>query len=591
MTLEMWFVLIIVFLMLVSLVKELARPDVIMFMTLFSFILTDIITIDEALKGFSNEGMLTVALLFIIGRAIQKSGVFERAILKLLREGEQPKIALLKLLTPTALFSTLLNNTPIVATFTPIIKSWCEKHDLAPSKFLMPLSFVTILGGTITLIGTSTNLVIHGMLLDYGMEGFSFFQLAYIGVPITILGLIYLTTIGYRLLPERKSTIINKQESKEYLVEMVVEKNFPFINKTIKEAGLRQLKGLYLFEVIRGGEKISPVNSTLRLQIGDQLIFTGLISTIAQLERMKGLKLETGSDLGLDTLKNGVSKLLEVVVSHQSTLLYHKIKHTQFRSKFDAAVIAVHRNQERIYSKIGDIVLKPGDTLLLLTGVDFKERVIYTNDFYVTTKISDEPFRIPTGWKSWFPSLVLIVMLLLVVLEFVSMFVAAGIGVIIMLLARIISPQEAKQSIHLEVLIVIACAFGVGIAMQNTGLAGEIAASLVKFAFPLGIVGILLAMYLLTTFFTEIVTNNAAAVIMFPIGMEVASQLGANPIAFAVLIAIGASASFLTPIGYQTNLIVYGPGGYHFKDYMKVGLPLNLLIMVSTIFLVYFIWI
>lgn len=591
MTWEMWFVLIVVIVMLVSLVKEIARPDVIVFIALFSFIVVGILSVDEALKGFSNEGMLTVALLFIFASAIQKSGIFERMIKKVLAEGKRPKIALFKLIVPSAFFSAFLNNTPIVATFTPIIRSWCEKQKLAPSKFLMPLSFATILGGTMTLIGTSTNLVVHGMLLDYGLAGFSFFQLAYVGLPIAIIGLIYLVTIGYSLLPDRKVTTLTKQESKEYLVEMIIEKDFPFINKTIKEAGLRQLEGLYLFEVIRGREKLSPVKSSLKLKEGDRLIFTGLISTIAQLERMKGLRLETGSEIGLETLKNGATKLVEVVVSHQSSLLQRIIKDTQFRSKFDAAVIAVHRNQERVHSKIGDIILKPGDTLLLLTGADFQQRIIEANDFYLATKVSDEHFQIPTGWRSWFPSLVLVMMLILVVLEVFSMFVAAGLGVILMVLTRIITAQEAKRSIHFDVLIVIACAFGVGAAMQKTGLASTIASSLVHIAAPIGIIGVLFAIYLLTTIFTEMVTNNAAAVIMFPIGMEVANHIGANPIAFAVLIAIGASASFLTPIGYQTNLIVYGPGGYRFKDYIRVGLPLNIILMVSTVFLTYFVWI
>ncbi|MFV8826399.1 SLC13 family permease [Alkalihalobacterium sp. APHAB7] len=590
MTWEMWFVLGVVIAMLVALIREVTRPDIIVFTALFSFIITGILTVDEALKGFSNEGMLTIALLFIIASAIQRSGVFERLIKNILKEGQRPRVALLKLVFPSALLSGFLNNTPIVATFTPIIRSWCEQQKLSPSKFLMPLSFATILGGTMTLIGTSTNLVVHGLMLEEGLGGFSFFQLAIVGVPVAFIGLIYLGTIGYKLLPDRKAPTFQKQQTKEYLVEMSVGEHCPLIHKTIKEANLRQLKGLYLFEVIREKEKLSPVKSSMKIKEGDRLIFTGLISTIAELEKIKGLHLETGSELGLDTLKNGATKLVEVVVSHQSSLLKKRIKDSYFRSRFDAAVIAVHRNQERIHSKIGDIILKPGDTLLLLAGSDFNGRISETNDFYLATSV-DDPFQLPSGWKSWLPSLTLIAMLILVVFEVITMFVAAAFGVIILILTKILSPQEAKQSIHFDVLLVIASAFGIGFAMQKTGLASTIANSLVSIVAPIGIIGILFAVYFLTTVFTEMVTNNAAAVIMFPIGMEVAYQVGANPVAFAVLIAIAASSSFLTPIGYQTNLIVYGPGGYRFKDYMKVGLPLNILMMIGTITITYLIWI
>ena len=282
--------------------------------------LTGVLTVEETLKGFSNEGMLTIALLFIIAFAIQKCGIADRVVTKLLGSSRSNRWTLFKILTPVAAFSAFLNNTPIVVTLTPILRKWCSENNISPSKFLLPLSYATILGGTMTLIGSSTNLVVHGMLLDLGMEGFSFFQLGFVTFPVVVIALLYIITIGYKILPNHKvmsETI--KEQSREYLSQMVVEEKFTYLNRSVEDAGLRRLKGLFLIEIIRDDEKISPVKSTTVIK-GDRLIFTGLISTIAELEQMPGLRLETGSELTLDMLKNGNTQLVEAVVSHSFSL-------------------------------------------------------------------------------------------------------------------------------------------------------------------------------------------------------------------------------------------------------------------------------
>ncbi|MGG3739456.1 SLC13 family permease [Aeribacillus pallidus] len=592
MTLEIGFVLFMVALMFGGLMLEVARPDMIVFVVLTVFLLTGILTPEEALKGFSNQGMLTIALLFIIAGAIQKSGIIDRALATILKNSRSIPGTMVRVFVPVSGFSAFLNNTPIVVALTPILRKWCEEKKISPSKLLIPLSYVTILGGTITLMGTSTNLVVHGLLLESGMEGFSLFQLAVVGLPITIIGLLYLMTIGYRLLPNRKGVQETVQEhTREYLAEMVVTKEFPFVNQSVEQAGLRQLKGLYLIEIIRPNEKISPVKSSTKIKVGDRLIFTGLISTIAELQKIKGLSLQTGTDLSLDSLKNGNSQLVEVVVSHQSSLLYKSIKQSKFRSKYDAGVIAVHRNHERIHSKIGDIVLKPGDTLLLLCGADFVNKYKQSNDFYVVTPI-DAPAALQEDTKKgWIAIGTLLLMILFVTFGWLSMFKAMSLAVVILLLTRVITPEEAKQSIQFNVLLLIASSFGIGTALVKTGAAEWIAHSIIQLATPLGIVALLFFIYLLTNIFTELITNSAAAVMMFPIGMEVANQIGMDPIGIAVLIAIAASGSFITPIGYQTNLIVYGPGGYRFTDYVKVGAPLSIIVMCITVSIVYGVWI
>lgn len=591
MSLEMLFVLVMVILMLTALLLELARPDIIMFSILVIFLITGLLTPKEALQGFSNQGMLTVALLFIVAGSVQKHGIIDQMMKKWLAKSKTIRGSMFRFFLPIPFFSAFLNNTPIVVTFTPILKKWCEERGIAPSKFLIPLSYITILSGTITLMGTSTNLVVHGMLNNYHLKGFSLFQLAVVGIPITIIGLIYLFTLGFKLLPAHiglREKMVS--DSKEYIAEMNVQQDFEFLAQSVQHAGLRELKGLYLIEIIRGDKRISPVKSTTLIQAGDRLIFTGLISTIADLQKIKGLTLETGSDLELEDLKNGEIQLIEAVVSHQSPLLGKSIKQTKFRSKYEAGVLAVHRNNERIKSKIVDIFLRPGDTLLLLAGPDFIRNYQLSSDFYIVSSLAAPDTLHENRKKGWFSIGILLLMILLVAIGLLSMFKAMLLAVFILILTKVITPEEAKKYIQFPVLLLIASAFGIGIAMTKSGLAGWIANVMLKIGEPMGLLAILFIMYMLTNIFTELITNNAAAVLMLPIGLKIASVLDISYMGFAVIITIAASASFITPIGYQTNLIVFGPGGYKFKDYIKVGTPLSLLVMIVTVVIVKWVW-
>ncbi|MEN1967130.1 SLC13 family permease [Lentibacillus sp. N15] len=591
MTPAMIFVLILLLTMFAALIFEVARPDMVIFSVLVILLLSGILTVEEALSGFSNEGMLTVALLFIIAGAVQKTGFIDQLMEKWLQNSRTHTGTMMRFFVPISAFSAFLNNTPIVVTFTPMIKKWCETRGIAPSKFLIPLSYATILGGMITLMGTSTNLVVHGLMLDFGLKGFSLFTLTIVGVPVALIGLIYLFTIGYRLLPDNKGFGERmKEDSKEYIAEMQVTQNFANLDRSVEQAGLRELKGLYLIEIIRGDERISPVRSTTVIQTGDRLIFTGLISTIADLQKIKGLELETGTNITLHDLKDGSTSLVDAVVSDQSSLLSKSIKQSKFRSRYDAGVMAVHRNNERIRSKVGDIVLKPGDSLLLVAGGDFVEKYQQSNDFFVVSSLDTPPILNQSTKKGWVSVFLLLAMIVTVTLGWLSMFKAMALAIFILLITKIITPQEAKKSVHFNVLLLIASSLGIGTAMMKTGLAEWIASVLLRFGEPLGLVVILFLIYILTNVFTEIVTNSAAAVIMLPIGIEIAQRLAVDPRGIAVLIAIAASASFITPIGYQTNLIVYGPGGYKFTDYVKVGFPLSLIVMVTSVLIIYYVW-
>lgn len=590
MTFEIAFVLAVLCVMIFCLVKEFARPDMVMFGALAVFLLSGVLPPSQALQGFSNQGMLTIALLFVVAGTIQRSGLLEDVLGRLLGGNGATRGTMLKLLAPASGLSAFFNNTPIVVMLTPLIRQWCERWNIPPSKFLLPLSYATIFGGMITLIGTSTNLVVHGLMLEHGMDGLGMFQLAVIGLPGALLGIIYLLTVGYRLLPNRKPASERiEEETRDYLSEMRVDSDCPLIGKRIEEAGLRNLKGLYLIQIMRAKEQISPVSSREKIHAGDRLIFTGLVSTIVDLQNIPGLRLVSDSKTDLQRLRDGGQRLVEAVVSHQSTLLHQSIKKNRFRSRFDAGVVAVHRNHERIHGKIGEIVLKPGDVLLLLVGSDFEKRNARSDDFYLITPI-DTPKTVDRR-RAKAALGVFAAMVLLVTFNVLSMFKAVLIAVLVLLLSRTITADDAKRHMEFRVLLLIAASLGVGRALEVTGTAELLATSMFQWGQGLGVIGLLVIIYLLTNLLTEVVTNNAAAVIMFPIAVALAQQSGVEPLAFILTLTIAASASFSTPIGYQTNLIVYGPGGYRYTDYLKIGLPLNLLFLVMTVNIVFWLYV
>ncbi|MFD2705782.1 SLC13 family permease [Salibacterium lacus] len=591
MTIEIAVVLIGITAMMAGLFLEAARPDLLVFFTLFVFLMLGFVTPDEALAGFSNQGMMTVALLFVVAGVFEKSGLIERLMSSFLADAVTDRGAMGKLLFPVSAFSAFFNNTPIVATLTPVVRRWTSRRNISPSKYLLPLSYASILGGTITLIGTSTNLVVHGLLIDAGETGFSFFQLAWVGVPITIAGLFYLLLFGRRLLPDHRSMIQRVNEStKDYLSEVKVTPEFAYSGKTVEEAQLRNLKNLYLVEIIRGKERISPVSSQTTIWTGDRLIFTGVISTIADLQKRKGLVVNTGTDLSLENIKSGDSRLVEAVVSHQSSLTQQSIKQGRFRQTYDAAVVAVHRNDERVEGKVGDIVPKAGDLLLLVSGPEFHERTRERKDFYITTPLEEQKFYEDES-QGWLTLILLMALIGCVMIGWLSIFKAMVIMVGALLVLKITSPSEAKEAVQFQVLLLIASALGIGRVITETGTAEWAAELLISGLQPLGILAVLVCLYFMTNIFTELITNNAAAVIMFPIAYEISGEIGIEPIGMAVLTAVAASASFLSPIGYQTNLIVFGPGGYSFADYARVGFPLTMICMAVTVSVVYIMYV
>jgi len=581
--------LIIVGLMLLGLVLEILAPDVIVFSAFGCLLLLGILSPQEALIGFSNKGMLTVGMLFIVAYAAQSSGVLEFFANRVIGRSAGGRRALLKVMLPVFSLSAFLNNTPIVAMFTPTIRDWALQQRLAPSKFLLPLSYASIFGGICTLIGTSTNLVVNGMLQQQTGLSIGMYDLAWVGLPCAAAGFLFFMFVGYRLLPSRSDLSEDFLSSgREYLLEMLVPEGSQHIGKTIEEAGLRQLERLFLAELIRTGRAPTMAKPTDKLMSGDRLLFTGTAEAIVQLSKGAGLIPVHDQEFCEAMRRQGKGRIIEAVVSRSSPMLGKTIKEGNFRSRYDGAILAVHRHGEHLQGKIGKLTLRPGDTLLILAGDDFFKRWNQSRDFYMISKISSFPELNPK--KTILSLTTLVGMVLCASLGILDIFRAAVLAVIILLLTRCLTAVEARRSMELNVLIIIACSLGISKALDKTGAANFIAEYLIAGAKNFGPVGLLAVIYFSTSLLTEVITNNAAAALVFPIAMSSALQAGLNPMPFAIAIAVGASASFATPIGYQTNLMVYGAGGYKFSDFLKVGIPMNLMFMVVSLTVIPMVW-
>lgn len=586
---QMYFTAIVIVLMTIALIKEIYKPSFILFASLIILHLSKVISINETFSGFSNRGMLAVAVLFIVAYALQSSTSFAFVIEKLLGN-KKDSLIYFRLMLPVSLLSAFLNNTPIVASLIPIIKRWAKKNDLPVSKFLIPLSYAAILGGICTLIGTSTNLVVHGLLLDQGLEGFSFFELGKVGLPIVIISTLYFALIGHRLLPDRKDVILKLGEStREFVSEVKVDSQYPFVKKTIEEANLRHLKGLFLFQITRNNERITPVSPKEKIYIGDRLFFTGLPETIYELLKTPGLTPIKDPEFDLKNLDSDKSKTYESVISNYSPLVGQNVRESKFRTKYNAVILAIHRNGQRINKKVGDIIFQPNDTLFILADKDFYHKWYHSTDFSL---ISPSVSEYSKPRKKGNLALLLMGLMIVAVSSGIikSMLIAASITAGLMIALNIVSMNDAKRSIDFDVLIVIASSFGIGKAIANSGIADIAANFIINSLHGYGIIGIIAGIFFITSLYTEIITNNAAAALIFPIVLSISAKMNLDPKPFMIVLAIGASSSFATPIGYQTNLMVYNPGGYKFRDFLKTGLIMNILVGVVLTLTVYFLF-
>ena len=583
-----------------------AAPDVIMVAAVVVLMLVGILAPSEALAGMSNEGMITVAVLFIVGAAVRDTGGVEFIASRLFGRPKTPTTAVARMMLPTMGLSAFMNNTPLVAMLIPAVGDWARKLRMPVSKFMIPLSYAAILGGTCTLIGTSTNLVVQGMFIKEqqaaiknnnsveidrlqaadGARGMSMFDITWVGLPGAILGSIYIVLSSRWLLPDRRPAVSTGDDPREYTVEMQVAADGPLIGKTIEAAGLRHLPGVFLAEIDRGGTVIPAVSPQEVLQANDRLQFVGVVESVVDLQRIRGLAPATNQVHKLNAPRP-TRCLIEAVVSNSCPLVGRTIRDGRFRNTYNAVVVAVARNGERLRQKIGDIELQPGDTLLVEAHPSFYDQQRNSRDFFLVSRLDDT--NPPRHDKAWIAIGLLLAMVTVTTFERMSVLMAAMLCAGLMLFFKCVSIRNARRSVDWEVLLAIAASFALGAAIQKTGADRQIAEGMISMAKGNPWIA-LAAIYAMTLIATELITNNAAAALAFPFAIATARDLNVNAFPFVIAVAMAASAGFATPIGYQTNLMVYGPGGYKFSDYMKIGIPLDILIGVITVLLAPLVW-
>ena len=583
---EGWFTLAVVVVTLIAMVREIAGPDLIMMAGLFALASVGILTPAETFSGFSNPALAAVGVLFVVSAALRETGALDLTVVRLFGRSNSESGGLARMVPPIAVMSGFLNNAPIVAMMTPVVLDWTRRRGLSPSRLLIPLSYASILGSTMTVIGTSTILTVVGLVDEAGLPGWNFFETLPVGVAMVLVGGLYLLFVAPRLLPDRTPPTEQLGAARrEYVASMRVEESCPLVGQDLEEAGLRALPGLFLVEINRAGQVLTPVGPDEVIQAGDELVFAGVVSTIVELQQIRGLvPVSDGEGVGSDPER----RLIEAVVSSSSPLINQSVRDANFRTVYDAAVIAVHRNGERVPGKIGEIVLQSGDALLLQGAPGFLRAHRNSPDFYLVSEIEGGEAR--RHEHAYTAMAILAAMVVVAATGIFPISIAAFLAAGALIATRCINGRIARQSVQWSILVVIGAGLGIAHAMDKTGAAAFVASTIAGAAGDLGPVTTLAVVYVASLLMAELLHHNAAVAIMFPIAVATASQVGADPKPFIMAVAFGGCCAFASPVAYQTHLIVYGPGGYRFTDFVKVGLPLDLVCAVVALVLIPTLW-
>lgn len=592
---EAWLTLGALGLMTAALVRTIAPPDVVVLGTLGLLLLAGVLTPMEAFAGFANPAVLIIGSLFVVAAGIERTralAVLDRMLRPSGNRGakESTPTVLGRMMPLTMGLSAFLNNTPVVAMLIPQVQEWARRYDLAPSRLLIPLSYAAILGGMLTLVGTSTNVIVHGLLLAEGLPGFRMFDFAWIGLPAAVLVLVYFLLIGWRTLPNRQGGRERLgQQLRDYHFDVRVSLASPFAGQTVEEAGLRTLGDAYLVH-LRRGDRVVAASPDEVIEPRDVLTFVGATTLLEDLLQRPGLERTIEAvDIG-ESLRPVMDLVLyEAVVASRSGLVGETLRDADFRERFGGVVLAIQRQGEALGGSLGRTPLRAGDLLLIEARPGFDDRHGRSReDFALIVPVER---RMARASRRAAVALVLLVgMVVVAALGVVPLATAAFSAALAMVLLGCLSASHARRSIDFSVLLVIAAALGLGRAVEVTGLAAWAASGVTSVAAETGPIGALLLLYVVTNILTEAISNSAAAVLMFPVALTVAGNLGLDPKGFALTITIAAAASFLTPIGYQTNLMVMGPGGYRYTDFTRVGLPVTLIVLAVTVTVVSMVW-
>lgn len=599
MTLSSYIVLFSIIAMVVALVKDAMRPGLVLLSAAVFMMALGIISPDEMVAGFANKGMITVGVLFLVSEGVRSSGVLNKLATTLLpKEKKSTPRLLLTLMVPISSLSAFLNNTPVVIIFAPVVKRWAEKINVSPDKFLIPLSYATIFGGICTLIGTSTNLLVDGMMKESGYAGLNMFELGKIGGIIAFAGWIYIAFVGHYLLPrQKKGQQKDRIDLKEYYFNLSLTRNSKYIGEVIQKGQLSDIKNINIVAVERNQQMIYTQQERVILQENDHLLVSGLEENIENLLSMSGLEIVASGDLE-KMMKHENLYRVEVVLAPRFPGIGNTLSEFDFYNRYKAIVLAIHRNGSNISSNLSQERLRAGDSLVLLAEADFVDIWRESKIFFLISSKGEVDRPVKTYKMGWTIAIVMAMILGATFGQYLptvkgnapDMFFFATMAAVVMAMLKIFPPKRYVRAVSWDVLITIAAAFAISKALLNSGAADQVAQMAINSVKHMGPWAVLAIIYLLTMFFTEIITNNAAAAIAFPIALSAANQLGVDPKPFFIAICIAASASFSTPIGYQTNMIVQSIGNYKFKDFIKIGLPLNLLSFILSVIFIPLIW-
>ena len=584
---EIWFTLAIVVTVLVTLATTPAPTEVVLLAAMITLSIAGVITPSQSLSGFSSPGVMTVAALYVVVGGLRETGTIAWFSQLVFGRPRTLLSAQAKLFGASGLLSTVINNTPVVAMFIPIAQEWSARYGFSISRLLLPMNNVVILAGLCTLIGTSTNLAVYGLLIQTKPEAeIGLFDLVWIGVPLAIMGVIYSLALSRRLLPDRRGPVEQLENAREYAFEVRVHGGGPLVGKSIAEVGLRNLQSAYVLEIVRENRLMTSVGPDEVLRAEDQLTCVGIVDAIKDLRRMPGLSIAEDQGFRLD-LKHAQRQLVEIVLSATSPLINRTVRASGFRDLYGAAIISISRDGNRIPGKVGDIVFRPGDTLLVEAPAHFVDKHKYSRDFLLVSALQDST---PPDFRRAPLALgILLLMITVATLEWVPLFEASFMAAGTMVATGCLTMQGATRSIQYHIVAGIAASFALGVALMESGAASLLGGALVSFAAgnPWLVLG---GLYVATVIVTELITNNAAGVLMFPIAIAVAEAAGVEYMPYVIAVMVAASCGFITPIGYQTNLMVYGPGGYRFMDFVRFGLPLNILCGIITLIIVPRVW-
>ena len=581
-TWEAWLTLAVVVGLIVTLARDVARPELLLFASLAPLLATGVLTADEAFAGFSNSAPLAVGALFVVAAGVQATGALAFTDWLLFRRSGRLGATLGQMMLTTATLSAVLNNTPLVAMLMPRVQAWCERTGVSPSKLMIPLSYAAIVGGMTTLIGTSTNLLVAGLMEDAGLPPLGLFDLAAVGLPAAAAVIVYFALVGHRWLPDRGADDAAPVPA-DCLFEIRLTADSPLAGQTVEDADLRALGDAFLVHVESGGDVV-PASPEAVLRAGDVLLFTGTLDALDRLLTRPGV------ERAHDAAEAEGLPVFEAVVAGRSPLAGRTLREVDFREQFGGVVLGIRRRDGAVHQALGRTPLREGDLLLVEAAPSFAERWGRDRDtFYVVAPVRP-PRTAPHPARAATSLTILVGVIGVAALFGVSIVTTSFLGALAMVATRCLTWAEARRSVDLSVLLVIVAALGLGRAIEGSGLAAALATHVTGMSAALGPLAVVAAAYVATSLLTEIITNNAAAVLMLGVGLEAAAATGTPPEAFAVAVAIAASASFLTPVGYQTNMMVMAAGRYRFSDYLKSGAVVNLLVAAVALAMIALLW-